>query len=192
MFRRRKPEIDLTPPFPDLDAEIDWATIPPRLRPYVDDAVDALDRWRRMVARHETGPLRDRFDTFTPRIRTAVDELRLTAVRVDEIERALAGLDPDRVAAEFKDARRRVADGDAPEEFPALEARFASVQRMMNAVADAEERMRLLDVRLGAVVAQGTEVALIGSAADLRALDHDLDALTDELTNLRGAWRDLG
>lgn len=194
MFRRRKPEAESAPvnPYPDLDAEVDWRSVPPRLRGHVDDAIESFDRWRRLVGRHQDGPLKDRLDGWTHRLEGAVREIVATAVRVGEVEEVLATLDPDRVTAEYKAAKRSSAGGASTPELAALEARFASVQRMMNAVGDAEEQLRLLDVRLGAAVAQGAEIVVMGSDAQIGQLDQDIDGLVGDLDALRRALGEVG
>lgn len=192
MFRRKKVPTEVPQPLPDLDAAVDWNAVPSRLRGHVDDALESFDRWRRLVGRTATGPLRDRLDGWTFRLHDVVQQIVATATQVGEIEAVLRTLDPQRVTDELKAAKRAAAGGPAPAELGALEARFASVQRMMNAVADAEDRLRVLDVRLGAVVAQGAEVAMLGTDAGGDRMDADLDALTVELDALRGALGDLG
>lgn len=192
MFRRKKVPTEVPQPLPDLDAAVDWNAVPPRLRGHVDDALESFDRWRRLVGRTAVGPLRDRLDGWTFRLDDVVQQIVATATQVGEIEAVLRTLDPQRVTDELKAAKRAAAGGPPPAELGALEARFASVQRMMNAVADAEERLRVLDVRLGAVVAQGAEVAMLGTDAGGDRMDADLDALAVELDALRGALGDLG
>jgi transposase len=115
-----------------------------------------------------------------------------TARHATEIERTLAALDPDRVTDEYKRAKR--AGGD-PELESALAQRFTSVQRLLNTLDDTDDRLRLLDARLGAAVAHAAEVALElpgtgPGAAD--ALDTELAGVVDELGALRSALDELG
>ncbi len=189
MFRRRRDESDRrdVPPGPSVDP----STVPVRLRPSVDDAFASLERWRQLAARQAPGPLRDRLDEWTLRLDGAVAQIVDTATRVGQIELVLRDLDPDRVSDRFKAAKRAAAAGSPPPEFDALEARFASVQRMMNAVSDAEERLRVLDARLGAAVAQGAELVVMGDADGAARLDADIAGLVDELTLLRTSLGEL-
>ncbi|MCB0976003.1 MAG: hypothetical protein KDB02_00970 [Acidimicrobiales bacterium] len=193
MFRRRRADEETKiAQFVNLDAEVDWATIPRRLRSYVDEALESLDRWRRLVARQPEGPLRERLDGWTRRLDGAVHQLVGTAVRVGEIEQILSALDPERAAEEYKAAKRKESEGTVPPEMAALEARFLSVQRMMNAVGDAEERLRVLDARIGAVVAQGAELTVVGNDEAAERMDTDLDGLVGDLESLRAALGELG
>src|SRR5690606_19644981 len=112
--------------------------------------------------------------------------------RVGEIERVVAALDADEAVAAYKAAKRRAGSGPEPPELPAIEARFVSVQRLLNAATDAEDRLRLLDARLEAAVARAAEVALTADAGRLGDLDADLDGLLLEVGALRSALVDLG
>ena len=107
---------------------------------------------------------------------------RRSSARVD-------ALDPDRVADDYKRAKRSGAD---PELEAALAQRFASVQRLLNTLDDTDDRLRLLDARLGAAVAGAAEVAL-GAAGAGRgdALGAELDGVVAELDALRPALDEL-
>jgi hypothetical protein len=66
------------------------------------------------------------------------------------------------------------------------------VQRLLNALDDTDDRLRLLDARLGAAVAAAAEVAL-GAAGrgGVDALDAELDGVVAELDALRDALTEL-
>ncbi|WP_421119327.1 hypothetical protein ACE2AJ_18500 [Aquihabitans daechungensis] len=78
-----------------------------------------------------------------------------------------------------------------PRKLEALEARFSSVQRMMNLVADADEQLRVLHARLLASVARCAELALTADASGLTTVGDDLDVVLVELGALRSALVDL-
>lgn len=63
------------------------------------------------------------------------------AIRAGDIEATLGDLGPERVADEYKDAKRAGAD---PELVEVLHQRFTSVQRLLDTVDDTAERLRLL------------------------------------------------
>jgi len=66
------------------------------------------------------------------------------------------------------------------------------VQRLLNALDDTDDRLRLLDARLGAAVAQAAEIALGTSGEDAAgALDAQLAGVVDELGTLRSALDEL-
>lgn len=189
MFRRRRD--DAPAAAADPVAALDLAAVPPRLVPLVEGAIEARARWMSIVAGLAAGPTADRLSELGSRIDQGVLDVHATAARVGEVEGILRTLDPDGATSAFKVAKRRAADGDAPPELEALEARFASVQRILNASADADERLRVLDARLLAAVARAAEVAITADAEGLRSLDTDLTGVVDELGALRTALSSL-
>jgi len=166
-------------------AALDVAAVPPRFRRLVDDAIAAQSRWRSLVSGLRPGPIRDRLELLGEQVGVGVLQIHATAVRVGEMERTVAALDPDDAADAYKRAKRAAADGQDPPELPALEARFTSVQRILNKLDDTEQRLTVLDARLDAAIARGAEVALTASEADAVDLGEDLEAVVDELSALR-------
>jgi hypothetical protein len=179
------------PPPPDPVGSLDLAQVPARLQQAVAQAVDAHRRWQQVVAAVSAGPVAERLGVLGGQVVAGVLEVHATALRIGEIDAVLAALDPDGATAAYKAARRAAADGRPPAELDALEARFASVQRIMNAVDDAEARLRVLDARLLAAVARAAEVALVADPTGLVAVGADLDGVVDELGALRGAMASL-
>jgi hypothetical protein len=156
----------------------------------VAEALQSRRRYRELLDGLRPGPVRDRLERTRERVDAGVLAVWDTAVRATDIERTLATLGPERVAAEYKRAKRA---GDEPDVEAALGQRFVSVQRLLNTLDDTDDRLRLLDARLGAAVAQAAEVALDvagPSAAD--ALDAELAGVVDELAALRSALDELG
>lgn len=176
MFRRRSKSP------PDPLAHVDAATVAPRWQPAVREAVEARVRWRAVVDGLREGPVRDRLTQLGERVDEGVLAVWETVVRATEMERIAAGLDVERVTDDYKRAKRDPSTD--PALMDALSARFASVQRVLNALDDTDERLRLLDARLGAAVARAAEVALSAGAGgdDLGA---ELDAVVGELGALR-------
>jgi hypothetical protein len=162
-------------------ADVDPGAAPRRFAGAVADAVEARRRFRELVDGLRPGPVRDRLTDAGTQVDAGVLALWDTVQRAGELERILATLDPERVTDEYKRAKRSGAD---PEALAAHEARFASVQRLLNALDDTESQLALLDVRLGGAVAQAAEVALAaGTGAD--ELDGELTRLVDDLAALR-------
>lgn len=187
VFRKRAPG----PPPPPADpvGALDLGAVPARLVGAVEQAVDAYRRWQQVTGTVAPGPLADRLQQLGVQVQAGVLELYGTAARVGEVERILQALDPDGATAAYKAARRQASVGQAPPEMEALEARFASVQRMMNLVADAEEQLRGIDARLLAAVARGAEVAITADAdaGGLTRLGADLDGVIGQLGAVRSA-----
>jgi hypothetical protein len=134
--------------------------------------------------------VRDRLERTRERLDAGVLAVWETAVRATDIERTLATLDPERVTAEYKRAKRA---GDEPDVEAALGQRFMSVQRLLNTLDDTDDRLRLLDARLGAAVAQAAEVALdVAGPFATDALEAELTGVVDDLAALRSALDEVG
>ena len=175
--RKRKPESA-----PEL------APLPPRWAPAVAEAVEVRVRWHEVVAGLREGPVRDRLTELGDKIDAGVRAVHATASRAADAERIAAALDADKVTDDYKRAKRDPSTDPALLE--ALTARFTSVQRVLNALDDVEQRLRLLDARLGAAVARGAEVALTaGSGSD--ELGQELDAVVAELGALQSSLDSL-
>lgn len=183
MLRRRRNEPS------DPLAAVDPLALSPRWAPHVAEALAARRRWQGVVSGVRPGPIRDRLDELSPRVDEGVLAVWDTAQRAQAAEAIATGVDAERVTADYKRARRDPSIDPALME--ALTARFTSAQRVLNAVEDADERLTLLDARLGALVARAAEVALTadgdstGLVAELDAVVGDLGALRDSLASLR-------
>jgi hypothetical protein len=161
--------------------------VSPRFGGAVATALDARRRYTDLVAGMRPGPARDRLADLQARVDEGVLAVWDTARRAGDIERTLATLDPDRVTAEYKRARRTEDDDELE---AALAQRFASVQRLLNTLDDTDERLQLLDARLGAAVAAAAEVAVGTTAPD--QVGAELESVVGDLEALRAALHDLG
>ena len=181
MFRRRR---DPEPPPPPADplAHVDPHRAPRRFAGAVAAALDARDRYADVVAGTRPGPVRDQLVAVGARLDAGVTAVWDTAVRAGEVERTLDALGPERVADEYKRAKR---SGSDPELTEVLAQRFTSVQRLLNTLDDTEERLRLLDARLSAAVARAAEVALSAGPGDAGTVGAELDGVLGDLTALR-------
>ena len=180
MLRRRRPP-------PDPMAHVDPGAVSARFAGAVADALEARRRFAGLLAGVREGPVRDRQAAAGERLDAGVLAVWDTARRATDVEHTLATLDPDRVADDYKRAKR--VEGDDELE-AVLAQRFASVQRLLNALDDTEDRLRLLDARLGAAVAGAAEVALGTAGGD--ALGAEMDGVVAELESLRAALHELG
>jgi hypothetical protein len=183
VLRRRKASDDPL-------ARVDPRATSPRFAAAVAEALAARRRYRELLDGLRAGPMRDRLVRTADELDAGVLAVWEAASRATEIERTLAALDPDRVTGEYKRAKRA---GDEPDVEAALAQRFASVQRLLNTLDDTDDRLRLLDARLGAAVAQAAEVALgISGPAAADALDTELAGALEDLAALRSALDEVG
>jgi hypothetical protein len=180
MLRRRRAPVDPL-------AHVDPALVSARFAGAVADALGARRRYADVVAGVADGPVRDRLVDAGGRVDAGVLGVWEIAQRATQVERTLAALDPDRVTDEYKRAKRAGADAELE---AVLAQRFASVQRLLNALDDTDARLRLLDARLGAAVAGAAEVALGVVAPD--RLGAELDDVVTGITTLRAALDELG
>ena len=74
-----------------------------------------------------------------------------TTTQAVELERVVDTLGAERVADELKRAKRDGADEAVVD---ALAARFASTQRLLNAIEDLREHLPVVEARLGTAVAR--------------------------------------
>ncbi|MDY7100687.1 MAG: hypothetical protein S0880_05820 [Actinomycetota bacterium] len=193
MLRRRRERDPLEHVRPEL--------APARWRGAVDRALAHRAQFTAVRDRLGHGPFRDRLGELAERVDAGVLATWDLVGRADVAERTVASLDPRRAMDELKAARRRLAaatdagrdTGGLTEQVEALAQRHASVQRLQNSVEDVDGRLRLLDARLGAVVARAAELAAGAGRTD--GLDRalvELDETTHELEATRRAFEELG
>jgi hypothetical protein len=183
MFRRRRESADPL-------ALVDPGAVSRRFSGSVVEALDARRRYGDLLVRLQPGLVLDRLTDAGARLDAGVLAVWETARRATDLEHTLDALDPERVTADYKRAKRSAEDDTELE--GVLAARFASVQRLLNTLDDTEDRLRLLEARLGAAVAHAAEVALGTDSAAAGALDAELVAVVDELGALRAALDELG
>ena len=183
VFRRRSR--------PDPLAEVEPDTLPPVYRAPVVDARRARTQFSDLTSGLADGPLRDRMAELGARVDAGVLAIWRTATQAAAIDRVAATLDPERVTAELKQARRSGADDTVVE---ALQARFASTQRLLNARDGLRDRLPVLEARLATAVARAAELTLAGPHvvdAELAGLEADLESLVVELDALSSATAEL-
>lgn len=163
--------------------------LPPRWAAVVVDALGARRRWDDILAGVRPGPVRERLSELTAQVDEGVLAVWETAVRAVEAGRIVDALDAETVTRDYKRAKADPASDPALVE--ALSARFTSVQRVLNAIDDAEQQLRLLDARLGAAVAHAAELALSSSGEGSDSLDAELAGVVIELGAIRQSLESL-
>ncbi len=158
VFRRRHP--------PRRRVAIDPFVLSEPWRRYVSAAQKALGRYIEIVAATPSGPLRTNMESITRQVQRGVEECWLVAKRGDELDTALKRLD----SASLRAGLERSTD-DATR--TSLQAQLDSADRIRATRDDADQRLRLLDARLGELLAQAAEVSVgsdstgdLGSAVD--------------------------
>jgi hypothetical protein len=195
MFRRRRePE----PPAPPVDL----STVAPAWRPAVADALDARQRFLRIVGRVPAGPVSRRLDDLGARIDQGVLAAHHLATRAEAHAATLADLRPEALTARVKDARRAVSAAEAAGRDAAAEratldgllAQHAAAMRVWDAVDESRDRLARVNRRLEEAVVHAAAVSTGGGVDDpaLALVEADLAAVGDELTALGSALDSLG
>ena len=168
-------------------------TLRPPWRGFVEEAIDARDRFDRAVANARTGPLRTRLQAIADRVAEGVEESwRVAAPRAGP--RGRAG--PARAARDGRGpagrGRGRAAAAGGPTirawspPPTSLRSQIDSTRRIGEVARDTRDRLRLLDARLDESVARAVELSLrAGDATDASGLGSDVEAIVGEMESLR-------
>lgn len=187
MFRRRRARR-----LPTYDPTV----LEPRWRRPVEEVLAARARFDALVERLPPGPTRERLESLSPRLDAGVGACWEIATTAQAAAGALDTLEPDRITARMKEARRRMttAPEGSPErdrlqgEVDSLSLQLQSVSRLWDGLDDAAERLRLLELRLNGAVARAAELLLAPAGGTaLASVEGDLTSAVDELEALRQA-----
>lgn len=173
-LRRRRPAQRTMPIDPFVLGE-PW-------RRHVSAAQAAQRRYSDIVAATPAGPLRTNMESITRQVQRGVEECWLIAKRGDELDDALRRLDSGSLQA-----RLTQSSDDATR--ASLQSQLDSAQRIRTTRDDADQRLRLLDTRLGELIAEAAEVS-VGSDAT-SDLGSAVDDVVTQLEALRLAVDDV-
>jgi hypothetical protein len=161
---------------------IDSFTLSEPWRRYVSAAQAAQRRYTDIVTATPAGPLRSNMESITRQVQRGVEECWLIARRGDELDVALNRLDRPSLQARLEsstDDATRVS----------LQAQLDSAERIRATRNDTDQQLRLLNTRLGELLAQAAEVS-VGSdtTSDLGSAVNDV---VTQLESLRLAVEDV-
>jgi hypothetical protein len=161
-------------------------------RDFVEEAVDARERFDRAVAGARTGPLRTRLQAIADRVAEGVEESWRVATHGQALEEALGQLEPlatvEGRLAEVEAERRgaRADDARLEDTAEALRSQIDSTRRIGEVARATRDRLRLLDARLDESVARAVELSLrAGDATEASGLGSDVEAIVTEMESLR-------
>jgi hypothetical protein len=148
----------------------------------VSAAQSVQRRYAEIVAATPAGPLRSNMQSITRQVQRGVEECWLIAKRGDDLDAALKRLDrtslQNRLDATTDDATRM-----------SLQSQLESAQRIKATRDDADQRLRMLNTRLGELLAHAAEVSV---GADTTAeLGSAVDDVVLQLESLRLAVEDV-
>jgi hypothetical protein len=168
----------------------------PPWRDFVEEALDARDRFERAVARTTPGPLRDRLAAIGGRVATGVGECWRVArqgdllvgalghLEVEDARRQLAALRSQPGRAEARSSRERTAQ--------ALQAQIDSAARLEATVRRARDDLMLLTARLDEAVARAIELSVqSASVAEIDSLGSDVEGVVGDMEALRQGLEEL-
>ena len=174
--------------------QIDPAALRDPWRRFVQDALQARDRFGQAVKGARSGPLRDRLGEIGERVQIGVEECWRVAQRGQELSDARRRIDTTEAERELTElARSSGAPGAGAAMSPALEqtaraleAQLGAARRMDAVIVDARDRLRLLNARLDEAVVRAIELSVqAGDVTDLAGLGDDVDSVVDEMEALR-------
>jgi hypothetical protein len=157
-------------------------------RSIMSEILDAARRFDRAVAGIRPGPLRDRIAELGDRLGTAVDEAWKTAQAGQALTDARAQIDGGRIVAELAATRNALPTERSAQTIAAIEAQLAAAERMDRTIADAYDRLRLLDARIDETVTRTVELSVTQTDADsLEGLGNEVDSIVGDMEALRQA-----
>ncbi|HEY8527483.1 MAG TPA: hypothetical protein VIL48_21140 [Acidimicrobiales bacterium] len=171
---------------------IDPFTLQEPWRRFVQEALQARNRFDEVVLRLEPGPLRDHLADIARRMHAGAEETWRIAQRGQALVRARKGID----VADVDRRRAQLTIGDA--EDPALETvvrsleqQKATAERLDRTITRTQTQLRMLDARMDEAVARALELstrsAVADSAASAGTLGADVNELVTEMEALRQA-----
>ena len=129
------------------------------------------------------GPLKDRIAQMGDRLETAVDEAWRIAQAGQSLSAGRAQMDTDRVHAELAATRGAPPTERSAQTIAALEAQLASAERLDRTIADAYDRLRLLDARIDESVTRAIELSVTQTDVE------SVSVWATRWTRSSGRWR---
>ena len=161
---------------------IDSFTLSEPWRRYVSAAQSAQRRYKEIVAATAAGPLRSNMESIKRNVQRGVEECWLIAKRGDELDRALNRLDSTSL-------KSRLDAATDPETRASLKAQLDSAQRIRTTRDNTDQQLRLLNTRIGELLAQAAEVSVGADATS--DLGSAVDDVVTQLESLRLAIEDV-
>ena len=161
---------------------IDPFTLSDPWRRSVSSAQSAQRRYTEIVRAIPAGPLRSKMESITAQVQRGVEECWLIAKRGDELDTALNRLDTTSLRA-----RLETSTDDATR--TSLQAQLDSANRIRATRDDTEQRLRLLNTRVGELLAQAAEVSV--GADTTEELGSAVDDVVTQLESLRLAVEEI-
>jgi hypothetical protein len=173
-------------PRPPRRPRIDPFTLHDPWRRYVQNALQARTRFAEAAGRAPAGPLRDRLLEISARVDTGVEESWQVAQRGEALVQARRGIDLAEIDRRLQEAGQAAADPTGDRVVRSLEGQRETAARLDGVIANANDRLRLLDAGLDEAVARTLELSAHAQVGgDVEGLGQDVDELVTEVETLR-------
>jgi hypothetical protein len=173
----------------DRAERIDPFTLQEPWRRFVQEALQARNRFDETVRRIQSGPLRDHLGAIAERMHTGVQESWLIAQRGQALVQARRGID----VADIERQQAELSAGDQSDPSlatvaAALDQQRATADRLDRVISQAHSQLRMLDARMDEAVARVLELSTQSvTSASVGTLSTDVDNLVTEMEVLRQA-----
>ena len=179
-------------------ATIDAFSIGDPWRRSVQSAQQSQGRFERAVQSTAKGPLRDKLNEISFRVRDAVNECWTIAVKGDQLDDAIRDLDVRAKTVDFQTAEQNLRSNLDPSRSESLGARrdslhsqLESASRLVELSQRTEDRLAKLNAQLDELVARGIELSVSAAAGDdVGDLGAGVDAVVMEMEALRRAMEE--
>lgn len=159
----------------------------------VEQVQDAMRRFDEAVSTLADGPLRERLDGVAGRLDAALQEAWRIGRAGNLLSRGRKRIDTTRITAELNHARAQAPTPRQADTVAAMESQLASAARIDTTIADAYDRLVLLDARTDEAVARAVELSVSQSDPDaVITLDTDVSNIVGDLEALRLAIEETG
>jgi hypothetical protein len=167
---------------------IDPFTLQEPWRRFVQEALQARNRFDEVVARTRSGPLRDNLAQVGARVEAAVEECWQIAKRGQTLDRARRDISAAAIDRQLAEVAGDSADPAAARVRESLLAQRATAERLDRVIQGAHTELRMLDARLDEAVVRTIELSAQASTdASVAGLGADVDSLVVEMEALRQA-----
>ncbi len=151
-------------------------------RRYVSAAQSAQRRYNEIVSSTSAGPLRTNMESIKRNVQRGVEECWLIAKRGDELDRALNRLDSTSLKSRLDESTDEATRAS-------LTAQLDSAQRIRTTRDSTDKQLRLLNTRIGELLAHAAEVSV--GADTTSDLGSAVDDVVTQLESLRLAIEDV-
>ena len=159
----------------------------------VEQVQDARRRFDEAVSTLAEGPLRERLDGVADRLDEALQEAWRVGRAGHLLSKGRKRIDTTRINAELNHARAQPPTPRQADTIAAMESQLASAARIETTIAEAYDRLQLLDARTDEAVARAVELSVSQSDPDaVASLDADVTNIVGDLEALRLAIEETG